>query len=537
MRRVLLVLVGLLSFSLAASLSAKLENSCLISLTIVDSTTEKPRPGVVRFVDQNGNPVKPVAATTNGREALSRGVGVNDKPEIQTWTLIDGTATLEVPRGNYTVEAFAGLDTEMTRRQVDATKTTSEIKVPLTAFYDPKKRGLRSANTHLHLMKLDQDQSDRYLIEVPKVDGLDLLFVSHLERAEADRDYITNRYTRSDLDQLQKQSGLLYGNGEEHRHNFRGVQGYGHVMLLNIPRLVQPASIGPDIMKMGTDGLPLQRGIDQARRDGGTVVWCHNTMGHERIANLVTGRLDALNIFDGSPLGSYKDSFYRNLNAGLKTPFSTGTDWFIYDFSRTYVKVDEPFTVKSWLTALAAGRSYITNGPFLELKIEGQEPGGRVKLERAGAITIEASGIGRVDFQRIELIQNGVVIRRAGAQPSAGHFTAHLRFDLPITEPCWIALRIPPPPLAGDAGLSTPVPSNEYGQPLFAHTSAIEIEVAGRMHFDPVVARSLLAELHSAVQIIDQQAIFADASERARVIDVYQDAITEFERRLSLQNE
>ena len=58
---------------------------------------------------------------------------------------------------------------------------------------------------------------------------------------------------------------------------------------------MQPVSIGPVITKMGTDGLPLARGIAQARRDAATVIWFHNHWGLERIANLVTGRLDGPN--------------------------------------------------------------------------------------------------------------------------------------------------------------------------------------------------------------------------------------------------
>ena len=55
----------------------------------------------------------------------------------------------------------------------------------------------------------------------------------------------------------------------------------------NIKSLIQPVSIGPAIMKSGTDGIPLQRGIDAARRDGATVIWCHNKKGVEDLPNVV----------------------------------------------------------------------------------------------------------------------------------------------------------------------------------------------------------------------------------------------------------
>ena len=37
-----------------------------------------------------------------------------------------------------------------------------------------------------------RDRSDRYLVEVSRADGLDVVFVSYLERAVVDRAYITN---------------------------------------------------------------------------------------------------------------------------------------------------------------------------------------------------------------------------------------------------------------------------------------------------------------------------------------------------------
>ena len=83
---------------------------------------------------------------------------------------------------------------------------------------------------------------------------------------------------------------------------------------------------------------PLQPGIQDARRQGGTIVWCHNTYGYEDVPHTLAGRLDALNVFDGSRRDSYADTYYRFLNIGLRVPLSTGTDWFLYDFARVYAR-------------------------------------------------------------------------------------------------------------------------------------------------------------------------------------------------------
>jgi hypothetical protein len=539
-KRLLVIFISCLLLGLVV-VAGHNEGFCRVTVRLTDAETGKAVPGLIRIIDGEGKSIDPRMITdAQGmpKELLSRGLGIKEESSINHWWVINGPASFLLPREELTVEAFSGLETELARTTLDLTDHKSaEASIQLTRFYNAAKQGMYSANTHLHLMKLSRDQADRYLTEVPKADRLDMLFVSYLERADADRDYISNQYTRADLEKIGKASGTVFGNGEEHRHNFAAQgQGYGHVMLLDIPRLIRPVSIGPGIMKTGTDGLPLQRGIDQARRDEGTAIWCHNTLGLERVANQVLGRLDAQNIFDGGPHGSFKDSFYRSLNTGLKTPFSTGTDWFMYDFSRTYAKVTGPLTARSWLRSLSAGRSYITNGPLLEFKVAGKEPGDSINLDQPGSITIEARGIGRVDFQRIEIIQNGQIIRSQACHAESGHYLSETKFELSLTVPCWLALRIPPPPVKDDPELKDSVPSNEYGQPLFAHTSAIAVEIGGRFHFARDVANELLTEMRTNLRTIETQGQFADDTEKSRVTDVYHEAITEFEHRIAKAN-
>ncbi|NJN05341.1 MAG: CehA/McbA family metallohydrolase, partial [Rhodobacteraceae bacterium] len=125
------------------------------------------------------------------------------------------------------------------------------------------------------------------------------------------------------------------------------------------------------------------------------------------------GRLHANNIFDGGTHGGYADTYYRFLNVGLKVPFSTGTDWFLYDFSRAYARVNGPLTEQRWLVALAAGRSFIGNGPLLELTADGHDIGDTLRFEGAKTVPITGRVTGRTDFQKMELIHNGAVIAQA----------------------------------------------------------------------------------------------------------------------------
>ena len=490
------------------TISAKKElGECRLTITLRDAETNKSLPANVRVTRvQSDEPLELM-------ELIRRPNG---------WYAMPARGVVTVPQAELAIEAVHGLETELAREVINL-HGREEALVQLRAerFYNAAARKLRSGNTHLHLNRISRKQADRYLRVVPRADGLDLLYVSYLLRAMDDLTYITNSYSAEDLARLSDER-ILFGYGQEHRHNFEAYgEGYGHVMFLDIRRLVQPVSIGPGIMKTGSDGIPLRRGITTARQDGASVIWCHNTFGVEDIPNWVTGVVDAQNIFDGGNHGSYKDSFYRYLNLGLRVPFSTGTDWFIYDFSRVYIPLEGPLSSQRWLRELAAGRSFITNGTFLELDVAGRAAGDTITLSGPADLGIHGRGIGRNNFRSLELIFNGDVVHSLQSKPERGHFVAEMDFSLQVDQPGWVALRI---------GLETD--KNELREPLFAHTSPVYIEMAGKKIFQPFVAQEMIAEIERSMSLIKSKGTFFADEEKEAVLNVYRNGIANLRDRL-----
>ena len=485
---------------------------CRLRIDVLDADGDKAVPALVRLVNPESGKAIPLA------DEIHRKLN---------WYSLDAEAVVSVPQMKLRVEALRGLETTLATSEIDLSgKADAELTIKLERFYAARFRGLRSGNTHLHLMKLTHAEALRYLQIVPQSDDLDLVFLSHLRRIPDERDYITNpiveeSFAGGSLHRL-SEHGVLFGNGQEHRHNFdRGGEGFGHVMLLDIARLIRPVSIGPGIMRSGTDGITLQRGIKKARGDGATVIWCHNDFGMEDVPNWLAGLVHAQNIYDGSEKGTYADSFYRYLNLGMRVPFSTGTDWFIYDFARVYVPLQEELTTETWLQALRDGKSFITNGPFLELETERAALGDTLDLAGPNKVTFVARGMGRADFKGLELIYNGKVAHQVAAEQEQGYYFADLRHELAIDKPGWVALRIPL-----DTG------PTELGRRLFAHTSPIYVEVAGQRLFDQQVAREMIDEIKNSMKVINDRGVFATAIERERVMAVYRAALAELERRI-----
>ena len=506
-RRILLGVLGLLLVALYHRAWTQAQQ-CRLMITLVDSQTQKPIPGVIRCLPREGNQAIPI---TN---LLARGQGLNDKSSIQDWYVVPSPTEVLLPQQPLRLEAFSGLETELKKVSLDLTgKNQQSLTIPLRSFSRVSQQSWYGANTHLHLSHLNKDEAERYLREIPRADSLDVLFISYLERAIADKDYITNRYPLGDLKEFGP-TGVLVNNGQEHRHNFGDQgEGFGHVMLLNIKSMIQPVSIGPGISHRGTDGIALQTGIEEARRQGGTAIWCHNNWGREDVPNFVGGKLDAQNIFDGGSHGSYEDSFYHYLNAGLRVPFSTGTDWFMYDLARVYTKVEGRLGIKSWLDALVAGRSFISNGPLLSLNVEGKDLGATVDLPSGREVSVRASASSRVAFAKLQLIQNGKVVSESEPQPKDGYVEARMDHRIKIDEPSWLAVRV-----------SAQV-NSEFGRPLFAHTSPIYVKLSGRSVRQPDEVAYLVKQMEEAKQEIAAKALFASPKEREAVLSVYDKGI------------
>src|ERR1043166_5508811 len=226
----------------------------------------------------------------------------------------------------------------------------------------------------------------------------------------------------------------------------------------------------------------------------------------------------------------------------MKVPFSTGTDWFMYDFSRVYVQLKEPLTVQNWLRGLAAGRTIITNGPLLELQAGLHEIGETVVLRDPEHITLRARAVGRSDFQGLELVYNGRMVHRVPSRAVGAHFATELEYSLAVEQSGWVAVRTSGGALDTDGPQVVPsrlpinrsgAGRNELGEALFAHSSAIYFEMAGRPLFDRVAAEALIEEMEKSLRAVQAKARFDDEKQRADVTGIYLEGIEHLRRRLS----
>src|SRR5258708_31254284 len=168
------------------------------------------------------------------------------------------------------------------------------------------------------------------------------------------------------------------------------------------------------------------------------------------------GHINAYNIADA--MEADYDRYYRLLNCGFRLPASSGTDWWITDHNRVFVQVQGDFTYDTWIAGLRAGRTFVSNGPLREFRVNDKGPG--ASLETSGPLQISATVISRLPFERIQIVYNGEVVAE---RSSRNQREAKLEEEIVVARGGWI-----PAPLssrgqthAGRTGLAPNSPS--YG--------------------------------------------------------------------------
>ena len=225
----------------------------------------------------------------------------------------DGSFAVEGSRGRTDVLVERGTEYEPYRTTVELpAKGRVEVEIPLRRWYRPQEDAWYPGNTHIHYDEKETRPDERLGIDC-SVEGYNVTCVSVLDRRQLP--YASNKYPIGVMNEFTTAHHVL-DIGEENRHygdNSPWGMGYGHVMLLNIRNLVQPVSRGHTLAgQFDPDYPPLCFCCDDAREQGGLVIWCHNGRGMEAPVAAALGKLDAFNLFD--PFG-----WIRNTTSGTSS--------------------------------------------------------------------------------------------------------------------------------------------------------------------------------------------------------------------------
>lgn len=167
--------------------------------------------------------------------------------------------------------------------------------------------------------------------------------------------------------------------------------------------------------------------------------------------------------------------YYALLNCGFRITPTAGTASGVHPvplgYSRVYVHTGESFSAADWLAGLKLGRSFVTTGPMLFVKVDGCLPGETFTVDETAEHTalVEIESVSVKPLSVIEILVNGRVVQTIKPQSErleTGAFRFATSLAVPVRETSWLAVRS--------------VEVQPGGRRRFAHTAPWHFSVAAR---------------------------------------------------------
>jgi hypothetical protein len=419
-----------------------------------------------------------------------------------------GHAALDLSPGSYELRVFKGNEFRTLRRtlEIEAGKTQS-VAVQLERWIDPAAAGWISSDDHIHITRRRADQNP-WLLAWMQAEGLGV--ANLLQMGTADQFDVTPQYAFGAAGVYGEGRTRLFAGQEHPRTHF-----LGHTITLGAREPIDRR-----------DAYIVYDGFwSESERLGGVSGFAHYGQGPAQdglALSVPTGRIRFIEVLQSEYLALRV--WYELLDMGFRIAPSAGTDFpcipSLPGRERVYVGVEGPVTRESFVAGYRAGRTFVTNGPVLELQAEGVDVGGVIRLDGPG--TVRVAGSVRYDPERdhvrgLELVQGGSVVRVAEQAHAPG--LVRLEADLPIAHSTWLALRASGDKLDEVPHVTEPIPDwvqasiDRFGggwsmegrheflaeltlRPSLAHTAAIFVEVPGApLPAAPARARDWLARL------------------------------------------
>jgi TolB protein len=414
-----------------------------LRVRVVDSAAGRPTAARIYYSSPDGKFYPPAGAYAR--------VGNNNRHAFHT----EGEFTAEVPPGEMIIEAVKGFEYQPaeTKVRVEAGRTAS-IEMPLRRITNMPATGWYSGSTHVHM-----NYGGNLGNTLPN-----MMMMSRAEDQHVLNCLVANKDNRIlDWDQFVPGGGehpISKGDpnlkvivGEEYRPPF-----YGHIFLLGLrDHLISPFLTGYE--GTGVESLyPSNTDIfRKATAQGAVTGYVHPFSGDtdplERGLGVARGlpvdaALGTVNALEWSHANHAQlPVWFRALSLDLPLTPTGGEDSItnlhrdkLVGCFRTFVHVDGPLTAEGWLDGMRKGHTFFSSGPLMELRINGQMPGGTVRLPAGGGtIDVEARVWSYTPLNKVAIYSNGKAVRELSAsQPF------HER--IPVTSSGWYSLYAEGPP-------------------------------------------------------------------------------------------
>jgi hypothetical protein len=502
-----------------------------VHVRVNDAQSGQPTPVRIRFADAQGNYLAPFGRLTEFATGVSENVGGNLRLGNSSCCVIDGTCEIALPPGPVTIEVSKGFEYRLLRQEINLTPGKLAVRLNLERWLNLRAEGWCAGDGRAHFLAPAAALLEGAAEDLAVVNLLAL----HWQPPRGEP-ALPNVLAFSGQQPAVQMPGHMVV------VNTLNTSPVGQLALLNCHRVVYPLTCRRLNWTMAD-------WCDQCHRKGGLVAWPEHEFWpydpdddrvSEGLADLILGKVDAIEV-DLLPWHLAEEpDWYTLLNSGLRVPLIGASrkraNTTALGCVRTYARLqpDEEFTYQSWIEAVRAGRTFLTNGPLLSLSVNGQGPGAVLDVPEPGQVVqVRAQARSQVPFERLEIVHNGAVVADSAvgriSNPSYDATAeASIELEAAVTGSGWWAAR---------CWGHNHVRSSICPQPVVAHTSPVYMNVPGC----PITTRNeavqqLLTHLERFEPMLEQfarEGIFESDRDRERLTGVFSSARDALRMRLS----
>jgi hypothetical protein len=440
--------------------------------------------------------------------------------------------TVPVPAGSLRVACARGLEFERAEFEVHpAPGARLVVECDPQRLFDPASEGWYGGDLHVH-MNYSGD-----LVCAPEAaarmqfgEGLHLmnLTVGNLSTSHVYDRELLEATAGKDLP-WSKTGHTVARMGVEYRNDL-----LGHVHALGLSAPPTRYYAGHENSDHPEDWPPNRAACEELRGLGATVGYAHPSLevfpddwsterffaiprsveARELVADVALGVVDSVDLVSPFNAAGAVFLYHRLLSCGLRLAATAGTDVFLSfshgpgvasnppGWGRVYAHLgDRVLSVDAFKEAIRGGRTVVTNGPWLDLEVNGEGPGSvldlavgdrlglRARTRGAGAETLTLAG------------PDGII--------AEGDADSDLRLETLVEGPTWLSA------IARGAGHP-----NTLDESVLAHTSPVYVDVAGRRVGRVADARWCLELLDQLERFVAEHGHFSPATREERFGDL-----------------
>jgi hypothetical protein len=538
LRTFICLIIGILLFCTRSDDKTNQPALCTIQVRVLNENGT-PVPVRVRFTSLDSTYWAPDGHTTDFSVAqVSDDVFMDNG---RRFAYVPGEFTIALPPDRFVAEIAKGYAYRVFTDTVTVTQTTQTLEFQLDKWFEFPDTPWYSGDVHVHhidpLRAALQTQAEN-------------LNVCNILTSDFTKD---QEHFKGRPESNSDPNHLVYVNQEYRKNRL------GHLNLLNLKTLVDP------VKQQQPEHAPLlSRVCDETHRQNGHVTWAHFAQwpGLEGPLAILNGKVDAVELlcnvmpfhFAMKPFADVIPDFhnnsglriwYRLLNCGLRIPLSAGTDkmnnFVTVGGNRVFARVDGAFNYQSWIDAVNAGRTFVSNSPFLFLDVNGREPGDDYNIQRGQPVTVTAKVWSQFPLDRLEIIANGEMI----AETVISHDSEYAEVEITVTPQTsmWFAARAYRYyHLQEEAGINFGQPRKQgngattlnrwYGtlrpETPFAHTSPVWCAVNNQAVRSAMDAEYFMQYMDSSMRWLERHGVFSSQTVKNAVLQQFRDGRTRF---------